>query len=53
MSDLLIHSTTEFAGLILRCLERARAKTIVEIGAEFGGMSQLLADHWAGAIAPP
>jgi hypothetical protein len=45
MSNLLIHSMTEFSALILQCLERAGAGHIAEIGAEFGGMSQLLADH--------
>jgi hypothetical protein len=47
MTDLLIHSMTEFSSLILGCIERAGARRIVEIGAEFGGMSQLLADHCA------
>jgi hypothetical protein len=49
MTDLLIHSMTEFSSLILGCVERAGARRIVEIGAEFGGMSQRLADHCAGA----
>lgn len=47
MTQLLIHSMSEFAGQILPCLEAAQARTIVEIGAEFGGMSQLLAGHVA------
>ena len=45
MSDLLIHSMSEFAHLILPALECAGAAHIAEIGAEFGGMSQHLADH--------
>jgi len=49
MADLLIHSMVEFAPIIRPCLERAAVKDIVEIGAEFGGMSQLLADHCAAA----
>lgn len=42
MSDLLIHSMSEFADIILPCLHTASARNIVEIGAEFGGMSQQL-----------
>lgn len=49
MTDLLIHSMTEFSDLILRCLDRAGARDIAEIGAEFGGMSQRLADHCVAA----
>jgi predicted O-methyltransferase YrrM len=49
MTDLLIHSMTEFADLILQCLDRAGARDVAEIGAEFGGMSQCLADHCAAA----
>ncbi|MFM9977348.1 MAG: class I SAM-dependent methyltransferase [Sphingomonadaceae bacterium] len=45
MTDLLIHSMAEFADLIFPVLERAGARHVVEIGAEFGGMSQLLAEH--------
>ena len=45
MADLLIHSMSEFAGIIVPTLEAAGAREIVEIGAEFGGMSQVLADH--------
>ncbi len=48
MPDLLIHSMAEFRDIILPCLAAAEAKEIVEVGAEFGGMSQLLAD-FAGA----
>ncbi|CAN5518706.1 hypothetical protein BH10PSE14_BH10PSE14_24080 [soil metagenome] len=47
MSDLLIHSMAEFSDLILGSLEIAGARHIVEIGAEFGGMSHLLADFAA------
>lgn len=47
MPDLLIHSMSEFADIILPALHIAGAREIVEIGAEFGGMSQLLADHAA------
>ena len=47
MADLLIHSLSEFAWLVLPCLEGAGARHIVEIGAEFGGMSQHLADYCA------
>lgn len=45
MSDLLIHSMSEFSDLILDCLERAGARRLAEIGAEFGGMSQRLATY--------
>ncbi|MEG3175093.1 class I SAM-dependent methyltransferase [Sphingomonas sp. RB3P16] len=45
MSNLLIHSMAEFADLIFAALERAGARHVVEIGAEFGGMSHLLADY--------
>ena len=45
MSNLLIHSMAEFSDLILGSLSIAGARHVVEIGAEFGGMSQLLADH--------
>ena len=47
MADLLIHSLSEFAWLLLPALERAGARNIVEIGAEFGGMSRHLADYCA------
>ncbi|WP_298307542.1 class I SAM-dependent methyltransferase [uncultured Erythrobacter sp.] len=45
MSELLIHSMSEFSSLILPCLEHAKVKHIAEIGSEFGGMSKLLAQH--------
>ncbi len=47
MSELLIHSMAEFGDLILEVLDLANAGTIVEIGAEFGGMTQPLADYCA------
>lgn len=47
MSDLLIHSMAEFGDLILDVLARADARMIAEIGAEFGGMTALLADYAA------
>ncbi len=45
MTGLLIHSVSEFSDLILEGLRLADARSIVEIGAEYGGMSALLADH--------
>ena len=42
---LLIHSMAEFADLILSVLEKAGARRLAEIGAEFGGMSAILAAH--------
>lgn len=47
MSGALIHSMTEFSDLILGCLDAAGARDLVEIGAEFGGMSHLLAGYAA------
>ena len=47
MSELLIHSMSEFSSLMMPALAAADAADIVEIGAEFGGMSTLLADHCA------
>jgi hypothetical protein len=47
VADLLIHSMSEFSDLILTGLQIAGARTLVEIGAEHGGMSRLLADHAA------
>jgi hypothetical protein len=46
---LLIHSMSEFAGIITNALTIAGARNLVEIGAEFGGMSKTLADHAAAA----
>ena len=45
MTGLLIHSVSEFSDLILEALRLADAQSIVEIGAEYGGMSALLAEH--------
>lgn len=45
MTGLLIHSVSEFSDLILEALRLADARAIVEIGAEYGGMSALLAEH--------
>ena len=47
MSDLLIHSMSEFSDIILEALDIAGAREVVEIGAEFGGMSSVLADYAA------
>jgi hypothetical protein len=47
MPDLLLHSMSEFADIILDGLAIADAGDIVEIGAEYGGMTQLLARHAA------
>lgn len=47
MSDLLIHSMAEFSDIILEALELIGAREIAEIGAEFGGMSSVLADFAA------
>lgn len=47
MPDLLIHSMSEFSDIIVEALSIAGAKEVVEIGAEFGGMSTILADHAA------
>jgi hypothetical protein len=47
MSNLLIHSMSEFSDIIVEALELAAVREIVEIGAEFGGMSSLLADYAA------
>ena len=45
MTGLLIHSVSEFSDLIMTALRLAEARDIVEIGAEYGGMSALLAEH--------
>lgn len=47
MADLLIHSMNEFRDIILPALDIASAREVVEIGAEFGGMSQTLASYCA------
>lgn len=49
MTNLLIHSMAEFAPLIRPCLERAGVRDVVEIGAEFGGMSHVLGD-WCAQV---
>ena len=45
MTGLLIHSVAEFSDLILEALKLAGAKDIIEIGAEYGGMSALVAAY--------
>ena len=45
MTNLLIHSMSELADLILACLDIAAVRNVVEIGAEFGGMSQRLFEY--------
>jgi len=45
MPELLIHSMSEFSEIILGVLETADTKTIVEIGAEYGGNTAMLADY--------
>jgi len=47
MSDLLIHSMSEFSEIIVPALAIVGATEIAEIGAEFGGMSTILADYAA------
>lgn len=47
MSDPLIHSMSEFSDIIVGALDCAGVREIVEIGAEFGGMSSVLADYAA------
>lgn len=47
MPDLLIHSMSEFSDIILGVLTQAGAQHVAEIGAEYGGMSTLLADYTA------
>lgn len=49
MSNLLIHSMSEFSSIILGVLEAAGARNVAEIGSEFGGMSQILSRHCAAA----
>ena len=45
MPDLLLHSMSEFAELIIEALDLAGAAHVVEIGAEYGGMTQRLAAY--------
>jgi len=47
MPELLIHSMSEFSEIILDVLEISGTKTIVEIGAEYGGNTAMLADFVA------
>jgi hypothetical protein len=47
MSGLLIHSISEFSELVLGVLELAGARHVVEIGAEYGGMSERMAEQLA------
>lgn len=49
MPDLLIHSMSTFSDIIFDALRIADARDIVEIGSEFGGMSQQLENHSAQA----
>jgi hypothetical protein len=44
MPDLLIHSMSEFSDIILSVLDASDVRNIVEIGAEYGGNSTMLAD---------
>jgi len=45
MTELLIHSMKHFAPIVRQALQIAGAAYVAEIGAEFGGMSQVLAEH--------
>ncbi|WP_294258321.1 class I SAM-dependent methyltransferase [uncultured Sphingomonas sp.] len=45
MTNLLIHSMTEFWDIILGTLQAAGVRNIAEVGAEFGGTSQHLAAY--------
>ena len=45
MADLLLHSLNEFAPLLLRLLDAVRARSVVEIGVEYGGLSVALAER--------
>ena len=45
MADLLIHSMAEFEPLLTGALTIAGARNVVEIGAEFGGTTAILAQH--------
>lgn len=47
MPELLIHSMSEFSEIILGVLETSDARSIVEIGAEYGGNTAMLADFVA------
>lgn len=45
MSNLLIHSMSAFSDIILPALDVANAADIAEIGAEYGGMTSILAEY--------
>ena len=47
MSNLLIHSMSEFSEIIVEAMALAGVREIAEIGAEYGGMSSVLADFAA------
>ena len=47
MANLLIHSMSEFADIILEAMRLADARSVAEVGAEYGGMSARLAEHVA------
>lgn len=47
MPDLLLHSMSEFSSLIVDALDIVEARAIVEIGAEYGGLTQILAERAA------
>lgn len=47
MTELLIHSMSEFSEIIVDAMDIANVSRIAEIGAEFGGTSKVLADHAA------
>jgi hypothetical protein len=47
MGELLLHSMAAFADIIVAVLEASDARHVTEIGAEYGGMSTLLAYHVA------
>ena len=42
---LLIHSMSEFSDIIISAMSLAKVSQIAEIGAEYGGMTSILADH--------
>jgi Methyltransferase domain len=53
MPDLLIHSMSEFGEIITGAMDLAGVRDVVEIGAEFGGMTTTLADRcraWEGCL---
>lgn len=47
MTNLLIHSMSEFSDIILDVMTLTEARNLTEIGAEFGGMTMMLADYAA------